>query len=73
KLQGHDIPLVGRICAVADVFDALCSERPYKQPMSRTDAIAEIKRSAGSHFDPQVVEAFLALQAAGEDELAAAA
>lgn len=73
RLKGEDIPLVGRICAVADVFDALCSERPYKDAMSRQDAIAEIQRSAGTHFDPKVVQAFIALQSAEEDELAAAA
>ena len=56
---GEDIPLCGRIVAVADVFDALRHDRPYKKAWPIEDAIAEIERSSGSHFDPQVVEAFL--------------
>jgi putative two-component system response regulator len=58
-LGGEAIPLAGRIVAVADVFDALTHERPYKAPWSRVDAIAEITGDAGRHFDPQVVEAFV--------------
>ncbi len=57
-LKGEDIPLEARIFAVVDVYDALISERPYKKPWSSDKAIQEIKRSAGSHFDPNVVEAF---------------
>lgn len=59
-LAGEEIPLFGRICAVADVYDALRTKRPYKQAMSHEEATAEIVRCAGSHFDPRVVEAFLA-------------
>jgi len=58
-LQGEAIPLVARIVAVADVYDALVNERPYKQAWSADDAEAEIVRSAGTHFDPQVVQAFM--------------
>jgi putative nucleotidyltransferase with HDIG domain len=58
-LAGEAIPLSGRITAVADVFDALLSERPYKHAWSKPDAIAEIKSLSGSCFDPVVVEAFL--------------
>ena len=58
-LAGEDIPLVGRIGAVCDVFDALLSERPYKEAWSLEDALEEIERSAGSHFDPAVVAAFM--------------
>ena len=58
-LKGDAIPLEGRIVAVADVFDALTSERPYKSAWSYNDAVAEIKKCAGSHFDPKVVDAFL--------------
>ena len=59
RLKGEDIPLFGRIVAIADVFDALTSKRPYKEPWSIDDTIEEIKRNSGLHFDPQVVEAFL--------------
>lgn len=48
--------------AVADVFDALVSERCYKKPMSYDEAFALIEREAGEHFDPQVVELFLELK-----------
>jgi response regulator RpfG family c-di-GMP phosphodiesterase len=58
-LVGHDIPLSGRITAVADVFDALLSERPYKHAWTQKDALDEIARLSGSHFDPMVVQAFL--------------
>jgi CHASE2 domain-containing sensor protein len=58
-LAGEDIPLVGRICAVCDVFDALLSARPYKDPWSLEDVILEIERLRGTHFDPQLVDAFL--------------
>jgi putative two-component system response regulator len=58
-LAGEDIPLVGRIVAVADVFDALTHERPYKHAWSTEEALAEIKKQSGRQFDPHVVEAFL--------------
>jgi PAS domain S-box-containing protein len=58
---GETIPLVGRIVAVADVFDALTHDRPYKSAWSIDRAIAEIEHAAGSHFDPRVVAAFLSL------------
>lgn len=57
-LKGEDIPLIGRITAIADVFDALTSKRPYKSPMSNEKAFAIIKDSIGTHFDPKVGEAF---------------
>jgi CHASE2 domain-containing sensor protein len=60
-LVGEAIPLVGRICAVCDVFDALLSRRPYKEPWPLEDALAELRRERGSHFDPAVVDAFLNL------------
>lgn len=59
-LAGEEIPIEGRITAVADVFDALCCERPYKKALPRQKAFQIIRESSGSHFDPQVVEAFLA-------------
>jgi PAS domain S-box-containing protein len=58
-LIGSDIPLVGRIVAVADVFDALTHDRPYKPAWPADQAVALIRSSAGSQFDPRVVEAFL--------------
>ncbi len=58
-LQGEAIPIAGRIVAVADVFDALTSVRPYKNAWSTSDAIDEIRRQNGKQFDPRVVEAFL--------------
>ncbi len=59
KIKGDDIPTVGRICAVADVFDALTSDRPYKKAWSFEEAVAEIHKGMGSHFDPKLVQAFL--------------
>ncbi len=58
-LSGEDIPLSARIMAVADVFDALVSERCYKKAFSFDEAMDIIKKDAGSHFDPKVAEAFL--------------
>ncbi len=59
-LQGQDIPLFGRIVAVADVFDALTSERPYKKPWPLDDAATYLRDQRGLHFDPQCVDVFLA-------------
>jgi putative nucleotidyltransferase with HDIG domain len=58
-VAGSDIPLAARILAVADAFDAMTSERPYRSAMSRKEALAEIKRGTGTQFDPVVVAAFL--------------
>lgn len=70
-LAGETIPLVGRIVAVADVLDALTSERPYKRAWSLPAAIAEIGAQAGKQFDPQVVTALLRLYSkSGETALA---
>ena len=60
-LSGLDIPIEGRIAAVADVFDALCSKRPYKPAWPIEEARAEIVACSGSHFDPACVDAFIAL------------
>ncbi|ULH13833.1 HD domain-containing protein (plasmid) [Deinococcus sp. KNUC1210] len=59
RLMGEDIPLEARIFAVCDVYDALISTRPYKDAWDPLEAMQEIQRQAGRHFDPQVVEAFL--------------
>jgi len=58
-LKGKEIPLGARIIAVADVYHALISERPYRKAYSRKDALEIIKSSSGTHFDPEVVNAFL--------------
>jgi len=57
--KGENIPLFGRICAVADVFDALTCQRPYKAPWEIERAVALLREEAGRHFDPACVEAFL--------------
>lgn len=57
-LKGEEIPLVGRICAVCDVFDALTSDRPYKKAWSIEDSLSEIYKNSGKDFDPKLVEAF---------------
>ena len=57
---GEDIPLVGRIVAVADVFDALTSDRPYKKAWTVEDALNLLQEGSGRHFDPACVDAFLA-------------
>jgi putative two-component system response regulator len=58
-LAGNDIPISGRLMALADVYDALISRRVYKDAFSHEQAVAIIKEGAGTHFDGQVVEAFL--------------
>ena len=58
ELEGMEIPLVARIVAVADVFDALTSKRVYKEAFSFEASLSIILESAGSHFDPKVIEAF---------------
>jgi HD-GYP domain-containing protein (c-di-GMP phosphodiesterase class II) len=55
---GEEIPLSARIVALADVFDALTSERPYKKPFSFEESVKIIKEGSGSHFDPQLVDVF---------------
>ncbi len=63
-LTGGDIPLNARIFAVADVFDALTSKRPYKEPFSFDVAVKILRESLGSHFDPDVAQLFLDYAAA---------
>ncbi|MDR3281275.1 MAG: response regulator [Synergistaceae bacterium] len=57
-LSGRDIPLEGRLMAIADVYDALISKRPYKRPFNTDEARRIIEESSGSHFDPALVEVF---------------
>jgi putative nucleotidyltransferase with HDIG domain len=68
---GEEIPLEARVLAVADAFDAMTSDRPYRRALSRAQALAEVERCAGSQFDPAIAQVFLELFA--EPELAAAA
>jgi len=58
-LKNEDIPLAGRLMAVADVYDALISKRHYKEPMSHENAFAIIAKGRGLHFDPDIVDAFI--------------
>jgi hypothetical protein len=69
QLAGVDIPLSARIFAVADVFDALCSKRPYKEPMGYEAAMAILEKDTGSHFDPSVMAVFRPMARATFDRL----
>jgi response regulator RpfG family c-di-GMP phosphodiesterase len=60
-LSGHAIPLVGRICAIADAYDAMTSDRAYRRALPHEVAVGEIERCAGSQFDPELAEAFVRL------------
>jgi putative two-component system response regulator len=57
-LSGEDIPLEGRIMAIADVYDALVSERPYKKAFTHEKAVEIILSDSGTHFDPELTRAF---------------
>lgn len=59
--RGEEIPLPGRIAAICDVFDALTSERAYKERWAARDALDEIVRQRGRHFDPRLVDLFVGL------------
>jgi putative two-component system response regulator len=61
-IGGDDIPIAARLMAVADVYDALISRRVYKEGMPHAQAVGIIVEGKGLHFDPDVVDAFLALQ-----------
>lgn len=58
-LKGKEIPLSARIVAIADVYDALTSDRPYKKAFSHEDAVEIIQKERGKHFDPDIVDAFI--------------
>ena len=59
RLGGEDIPLMARIVQIADTYDAMVERRPYSKPRTHDEAAAELRREAGSQFDPRLVEAFL--------------
>ncbi|MBF6611949.1 MAG: HD domain-containing protein [Chloroflexi bacterium] len=67
-LRGREIPLAARIFAVVDVWDALCSDRPYRPAWPEAKVREHIRSLAGTHFDPEVVEAFLAMDASAVAE-----
>jgi HD-GYP domain-containing protein (c-di-GMP phosphodiesterase class II) len=58
-LAGDEIPIEARIVALADAYDAMTSDRPYRAALSHEEAVAEVCRCAGTQFDPRVAEAFL--------------
>ncbi|MDR0501965.1 MAG: two-component system response regulator, partial [Treponema sp.] len=62
NLSGEKIPLQGRIMAVADVYDALISDRPYKKAMTHEEAIKIISEGKGTHFDPVLIDLFLGIE-----------
>ncbi len=66
-LKGKEIPLLGRILAVADAYSAMISDRPYRQALPAEEAVAELRRVSGTQLDPEVVQAFLELLE--EDEM----
>ncbi len=76
-LHGNEIPLISRIVSVADAYDAMTSKRPYSLPLSVTQAIAELRRHAGTQFDPIATAALIAVvdetaETTNEDQLAKA-
>ncbi|HYB20346.1 MAG TPA: HD domain-containing phosphohydrolase [Thermodesulfobacteriota bacterium] len=68
-LKAEDIPLISRIISIVDAYDAMTYGRPYKEALEQQEALAEIKKGAGSQFDPQIVEMFLNL-VGGNEEIA---
>ncbi len=68
-LSGEDIPLMARIMAIADTFDAMSSNRAYRSGMPRAKVLAEIERCAGSQFDPELIPHFLAIDLTQYDEM----
>ena len=60
-LKGEKIPVLGRICALCDVFDALISDRPYKKAWPLESAVEEIRKESGASFDPGLIDNFLAI------------
>jgi two-component system cell cycle response regulator len=73
RRTAQEIPLGARIIAVCDAYDAMITKRSYSRAIHAADAIAELRRDAGSHFDPDVVEAFCAELVAGRPSPASAA
>jgi putative two-component system response regulator len=61
-LKGEEIPLLGRIMAIADVYDALVSDRPYRKAFSHEKATEIIFKNSGTHFDPKIVDVFMEIK-----------
>jgi HD-GYP domain-containing protein (c-di-GMP phosphodiesterase class II) len=66
-IRGEDIPMVGRIIAVADAYDAMTSSRPYRGELGHSEALEELRKNAGYQFDPGIVKAFI--EAVGEEKI----
>lgn len=62
--RGEDIPVLSRIGAIVDAFDAMTNDRPYRKAMSVRDALSELKKCAGTQFDPELVDMFISLKKA---------
>jgi putative two-component system response regulator len=60
-LKGEEIPIAARLFAFVDVWDALCSDRPYRKAMSKAEALEYIRSNSGTHFDPELTKAFVEL------------
>jgi len=58
-LKGEEIPIRARIVSIADAYDAMISKRTYRDPLSKEDAVNEIKRCSGTQFDPELVKIFV--------------
>ncbi len=70
-LKGEEIPLLARVLTVADAYEAMVSDRPYRRGRSEEDAILELRRCSGTHFDPRIVDAFIRVLAEGTDAVIA--
>ncbi|MCG6553710.1 MAG: HD-GYP domain-containing protein [Candidatus Magnetominusculus sp. LBB02] len=72
QLKGEEIPFNARVFAIADVFDALTSKRPYKEPFSYKKTVQIMKENSGKHFDPKLLEVFLPLSVELHDKISEA-
>lgn len=60
-LKGEEIPLIARLFAIVDVWDALCSDRPYRKHLPKTEVISYLREKSGELFEPRLVDVFLAV------------